>query len=61
MKFEFSKKCDLCGEKKLSRIFYEPVMDNNYPYLCKDCWEEVKSKISNGSIYHTDKFMGRIK
>jgi len=41
MQTEYSNKCDKCKKITEARIFYMPVLDGDYPYLCKECWNRI--------------------
>jgi len=45
MKTEYSDKCDACKKRVEARIFFSPILNGDYPYLCKKCWEENVKKI----------------
>ena len=42
---EYKNRCDLCKRYKKSRIFFNPIHNGKYPYLCKDCWERIVIKM----------------
>jgi len=45
MKLEYADKCDLCKKRTRTRIFFHPILNGDYPYLCKECWEANVRKI----------------
>jgi len=49
MKLEFSNVCSNCKKRKKSRIFFFPIKEGDYPYLCKDCWEDAVKIIEGDS------------
>lgn len=40
---EFGKKCELCGAKKESRIYYRPI-NGEYLKICDDCWNKLEEE-----------------